>query len=167
MAMQKILLIAVLVTSGLTGQIAVAQEEGSDATPESRFEGRRGQWRDRGGPADIIGRMVRKLELDEAQQEDVRNIMTAARPEFESLRERGQANRLAVQSLDVDDPDYGASLQNLAAESGDIATSLTLLHGRVRSDVLAVLTPEQQAELAEMRQKRGERGRRGPRHRAD
>ena len=98
----------------------------------------------------MAGRLVRRLDLDETQQTEVRNIFEAARPEFEVIRERGRSTREAMLNLDPASADYAAELNNLALESGQIVTDTALLAGRVRAEVNAVLTPEQAEELREM-----------------
>jgi Spy/CpxP family protein refolding chaperone len=66
-----------------------------------------------------------------------------------------------MHALNVSDTDYDAKLQKLAGENGEVATQLTLLHGRVMAQVNGELTPEQQAELSERRGKMRD----GSRHR--
>jgi Spy/CpxP family protein refolding chaperone len=101
----------------------------------------------------MVEHMSRLLELDDAQEQAIRNIVDDARPKAKALRERAKANREAMHALNVSDKDYDVKLQNLAAENGEVATQLTLLHGRVMAQVNGELTPEQQAELAERRGK--------------
>ena len=73
-----------------------------------------------GMPMMMAGRLVRRLDLDETQQTEVRNIFEAARPEFEVIRERGRSTREAMLNLDPASADYSAELNNLALESGQI-----------------------------------------------
>ncbi len=97
--------------------------------------------------------MSRLLELDDAQEQAIGNIVEAVRPEINALRERAAANREALHALNVADTEYDVQLQKLAVENGELATQLTLLHGRVRAQVSGELTPEQQATLSERRAK--------------
>ncbi len=101
----------------------------------------------------MVEHMSRLLELDDAQEQAIRNIVDDARPKAKALHERAKANREAIHALNVSDKDYDVKLQNLAAENGEVATQLTLLHGRVMAQVNGELTPEQQAEMAERRGK--------------
>lgn len=100
-----------------------------------------------GDPGFIVERMTRHLDLDEIQEAEISNILEAARPEFEALRERGSGNRDAMRELDPVAADYSAKLNDLALRNGQIVTDATLLFGRVRAEVHAVLTPEQLEEL--------------------
>ena len=102
-------------------------------------------------PARMVEMMTRHLDLDDEQSQAVGNILGAASPEIEALRDRARASRQAVRELDVDDPDYGSHLQNLSTEIGALTSEATLLHGRLRADIYAVLTPEQRERAAEGR----------------
>jgi len=110
-------------------------------------------------PVFIVERLARHLDLDETQENRVSNILDAARPEFDALRDRGRSARENMKNLDPSDPDYSAALDNLAQESGDIMTEAALLFGRVRAEVHAVLTPEQVEELKAMTERWAERRR--------
>ena len=101
----------------------------------------------------MVEQMSRLLELDDAQEQAIGNIVEAVRPEINALRERAAANREALHALNVADTDYDVQLQKLAVENGELATQLTLLHGRVMAQVNGELTPEQQAELSARRAK--------------
>ena len=127
----------------------------------AHFEGDKGA-RDRhfGGPGFgmppigmMIGRMADHLDLDDAQRENVRNIMSAARPEIESLRDKFRENHEALRTLAAGDPE----VQNIAIANGELATEATLLFARVRGEIDAVLTDEQRAQIAEFKERRSER----------
>jgi Spy/CpxP family protein refolding chaperone len=101
-----------------------------------------------GDPARMAKHLSDKLDLDQTQQQEIENIVSAAKPEIDLLRERAEANRNAMHELDVNDSDHDARLSALASEKGAIATEQALLHGRLKSEINAVLTPEQRQELA-------------------
>ncbi len=105
------------------------------------------------GPEMIVGRMAERLGLDDVQREFVRNIMDAARPELQALHEKARANRDALATLDAG----SAEVQNIAISNGELATEATLLFARVRSEINAVLTEEQRAELAVLKESRQDR----------
>jgi Spy/CpxP family protein refolding chaperone len=101
-----------------------------------------------GDPVRMVKHLAGTLDLDETQQQEIENIVSAAKPEMDALRERADANRKAMHELDVDDGNHDARLNVLASEKGAIATEHALLHGRLKSEINAVLTPEQRQELA-------------------
>jgi Spy/CpxP family protein refolding chaperone len=116
------------------------------------------------GPERMARMMTRRLDLDETQAEQVSNIIASAKPEFDSLREKGKANREAMRALKVADPDYDANLQNLSADQGELATTASELRGRIRAEVHAVLTPEQREKMAAAGERERDHGQRN-RHR--
>lgn len=127
-----------------------ASAQGFDGSPEMR-----GKFAD---PERLVEHMTRRLELDDDQQQALENVVDAAAPEMNALRESARANRDAIRELDVNDPDYDAKLSNLARENGELASTATLLHGRLRAEINALLTPEQRETLANMPKRGGKRG---------
>jgi len=99
------------------------------------------------GPALMLEHMADHLDLTDTQRAELDNIIAAARPEAEALREQFRENREALASLDANDPATSAELNNLALSNGELATQGTLLAARVRSDVYAMLTEEQIEKL--------------------
>ena len=139
----------ILMLTALPGTETLAQEGHDDGDHRrARHHMRHDEF---GDPNRMVKMMTRHLQLDADQEQAVRNIVEAATPEIDALRERGRAARENMHALDVDSPDYGAELQNLASEIGDVTSAATLLHGRLRADVYAVLTPEQRERAANHR----------------
>ncbi len=101
-----------------------------------------------GGPGLMLEHVADHLDLDDAQREQVQNILEAARPEMQALREQVRANRDALQALDTSDPAYSTELNNIALSNGQLATEGTLLFTRVRTEINAILTDEQREKLA-------------------
>jgi len=106
-----------------------------------------------GGPdmERMVEHMSQRLELDEAQELAIRNIVGAAKPEAQALHEQERSNREAMHALDLSDADYDVKLQNLAVRNGELVTQMTLLHGRVMAEVSAELTDDQRARMSEGR----------------
>lgn len=121
----------------------------SGAAGAQGFDGPPGTHGSFGNPERMVEHLSRRLDLDETQQQALTNVVEAAAPEMEVLRDRARQNRDAIRKLDVNDPDYDARLANLAGENGELATAATLMHGRLRAEIDALLTPEQRATLAE------------------
>ena len=67
-----------------------------------------------GDPARFVEMLTRHLELDDSQSQTINNILTAALPEIDALRDRAQATRKAMHELDVNDADYGRVWQSLS-----------------------------------------------------
>jgi Spy/CpxP family protein refolding chaperone len=133
----------------LTNVAATTAHAGDDDSDDHKHRPRfaAGMHED-GDPARMVKHLTGKLDLDETQQQEIENIVSAAKPEIDTLRERAEANREAMHELDVNDGNHDARLNVLASEKGAIATEHALLHGRLKSEINAVLTPEQRQELA-------------------
>lgn len=98
---------------------------------------------------ELLEHLARRMDLDETQTQNIRNIVDAAAPEIEAMRERMHENRKAIRDLDIDDPNHDAELQRLADDNGYLAAEATRLFGRLRADIHAQLTPEQRVETKE------------------
>lgn len=112
-------------------------------------------------PQMMLRHLGKKLELDTTQQQKIDNILSAAKPQLDELRKRAEVNRRAMHELDASDSNHDAKLNSLAAEQGSIVSEQAMLHGRLKADIHAVLTPEQRQELAEKSKKMRERFRSG------
>ncbi len=141
MTRQRIAAAAAALT--LAAGLAMAAPHGHNGD----WGGHRSGGRMMANPERVVERITQHVELDETQEQTIRNILEAAKPEFEALRERGRTNFSAMRELDPSDPDYSAKLDDLSAENGQLVADGTRLIGRVRGEVHATLTPEQVAEL--------------------
>jgi len=136
-----------------------------------------GGWGERGGhhgarmggfgahPARLVQRITRHLDLTEEQEVALENVLEAAKPEVDALKESARSNFRAIRELDPAAADYMASLSNLAQDNGRLVSEGTVLFGRVKSEVYALLTAEQIAEVEAMSERWQERrgSRRGKR----
>lgn len=144
------------------GTYALAQDsEGNDGKRHMRGASHRMHHDGFGNPARMLDMMIRHLELDDTQTRTIGNILEAAKPEIDALRERVQATRKALYELDVSDPGYGADLQNLSTDIGALSAEAALVQGMLRADVFAELTPEQRERAAEGRSRMRDRFRHG------
>jgi Spy/CpxP family protein refolding chaperone len=100
-----------------------------------------------GNPALMLEHMADHLDLTDQQRDSVENILQAAKPEIEAIRDQAKANHEAIQALDPASPAYDVELNNIAVSNGELAAAGTLLAVRIRSEVHAVLTDEQIAKL--------------------
>jgi periplasmic protein CpxP/Spy len=165
------LFVALFATSFAASAVASAATPNADAVPEAAMpdappggpdDGGPGPGHRGPGPGMPFGRF-HGLKLSEAQQDKLFNIMHAQAPQRREhdkairkaeggLRELGRAERF-------DD----ARAAELARDFGQAIAAAELLRVRTDAQVLAVLTPEQRAELRQRRQRgRGSDG--GPDH---
>lgn len=106
------------------------------------------------------------LNLTDAQREQVRAIMQHHRDDGRALLQKAQAAFDALQKSTATTVDEGAAAQHGQA-LGAVIGEAAVLRARVRGEIFAILTPEQQAEanriLAERRERRDRLRRQPPR----
>jgi protein CpxP len=105
----------------------------------------------RGGPM-VPG--LRGLDLTEAQQGQVKSIMESHQNEFRAAGEKIGAAREAMRTLleaeTIDESAIRAKSADVAAAEADIA----ILNAKVRSEIFAILTPEQLQKAKDLQPKR-------------
>ena len=79
------------------------------------------------GPELMFEHIADHLELDDTQRESVQNILEAAKPELEALRDQARSNREALMALDTSDAAYSADVNNIAISNGHYAVGKYLL----------------------------------------
>lgn len=157
----KMMLGAMTLSMGLAGAAsAQPAPRGPDGGP-----GRRGGPGDHGGPGGRhggpIGGLLRlhpdlplaALSLTDAQREQVRTILEGHRDEGQALMRKGQASFEALRKATEGTVDEGAAGQQGQA-MGAVIAEAAVLRARVRGEILAILTPQQQAEAAKIQTER-------------
>lgn len=98
-----------------------------------------------------------RLELTEAQREQVRDIMERYQEQMRAtgrqLHEAHEAQRAAVEAIPVNEGLIRSTTQALA----NAQTEMALLHARIHNDVWAILTPEQQEKAKQLKGERESR----------
>jgi Spy/CpxP family protein refolding chaperone len=97
-----------------------------------------------GEPWHLLG----KLDLNAAQKQQIKEIMTAARPQMQSLREQMQANSLKLWQTQPSDPNYAGIASQVSQTHGSLAAQMMMQRADVRAQVFKILTPAQQGQLA-------------------
>lgn len=147
-----------VLTAATSLSLATAADEAATTTPPPP-PGPHG-WHHH-GPMHLLG----KLGLSAAQKQQVKDILTAARPEMQNLHAQMQANSLKLRQTQPNDPNYGSIEAQVSQTHGSLSAQLMTQQAEVRAKVFKILTPAQQTQLAaleaEMQAKHGARG--GPR----
>jgi protein CpxP len=100
-------------------------------------------------PGDPMARLVEKLDLSEAQQQQADKIFVAHREQADKLhKQMTEARGKLHQAMNPKNFDEKA-LRQAAAEKAKIQTELMVGRARTHSQIYALLTPEQQ-ELADL-----------------
>ena len=143
------LLTATLLTAGaaLTAatsmSIASAADEAPAATQPPAPPGPH-EWHHHRGPWHLLS----KLNLSAAQKQQVKDIMTAAHPQMQSLHEQMHANMLKLQQTKPTDANYTSIVSQVSQTHGSLSAQMLTQHAEVRAQVFKVLTPAQQTQLA-------------------
>jgi len=143
----------------LAGGVAFAQGQG----PGRR--GGPGGFGGPGGPGGPGGLPLQALNLTEAQQDQIKQLMQQSRQQNqnvgEQLRSAMEAQRKAVETIPVDEGLIRSTTQALV----DAQTEMAILQARLRSEIFTLLTPDQQAQVRKLQAERNQRaqqeGRRG------
>lgn len=155
--MKKITVAIIAMVVLALGAVFVSAQKADGEGHGKRGFGKRGGHH-RGG-----GRMLRGLDLTDAQKAQVKQIMDASRTKTQSLREAMKANRKAMHDLTANGQFDEARVQAAANEQAAISAQLTVERARVKAQIHQILTPEQHAKAAEMKANMKERfkGKRG------
>jgi periplasmic protein CpxP/Spy len=139
---KRVLIAAGIVAAVAGGTVALAQ------APAPGGPGVHGPGR-RGGPGADFG--LRGVDLTDAQRDQVRAIRESHQSEFDAartkLRDAHRAFGEATRAATIDEAAIRARSAEVAAAMADEA----ILRAKVRAEVFAILTPEQQQKANEVR----------------
>lgn len=137
------LLSAGAVLTAATGMSFVSAADEATTTPTPPPPGAPG-WHHHRGPWHLLA----KLDLNATQKQQIKDIMTAAHPEMQSLHEQMHANSLKLQQTQPTDPNYSSIASQVSQAHGSLAAQAMTQQADVRAQVFKVLTPAQQGQLA-------------------
>jgi Spy/CpxP family protein refolding chaperone len=156
---QEISRIAPVAVALLLGVAAVWAEAPEGQGPQG--PGPAGQGPEGRGPYGRHDRMSRALDLNEAQQEKVREIREEQRPQREALHEKMSANREALHQLLESGTADANAVGELVLEGRKLHQEGQALFEAEQKKVRAILNPDQQKKFDAM-QERMKEHRRGP-----
>jgi protein CpxP len=147
----------------LTGVVGYAQQGGgqgqdggAQAGRQSGHKGHKGFRGGRGGRGFFGGRMAERLNLTDAQKEQMRQIAERYRESTRALRQQARAARNA--GGDAFSGTFDEAAVRAAAQArANAHVELEVAQARMASEMYAVLTPEQKAQLEAARQQREQR----------
>jgi periplasmic protein CpxP/Spy len=155
-----LLVAGALVASAAGVSVASAADDTTTTTaPPPAGHGPHG-WHHHGGPMHLLS----KLNLSADQKAQVKTIMTAARPQMESLHQQMHANMLKLQQTAPTDPNYTTITSQVSQAHGSLQAQMLTQHAEIRAEVFKVLTPAQQTQLTtlEAQMQAHKHGPRGP-----
>lgn len=166
---QKVLTGVALATVTLIGiggtTVALRAQEGGGPPfgpgMHGRMMGRRGP-----GMFGELRMGLRGLNLTEAQRTQVRSVLQGHREEFKALMEKGRAAHEQMLQAASGSPVDENAVRNASGAVGDAAADAAILRAKVRTEIFALLTPEQRQKAEtlrqQMQQRRREHAERGP-----
>ena len=96
------------------------------------------------------GHLYAKLGLTAEQEDSVKAIMTAARPQMQTLHEQMKSNRTKLRQTTPDDPNYANVVAEVAQSNATLASRRTTQGAQVQAQIYALLTPTQKTQLASL-----------------
>lgn len=98
-----------------------------------------------GGP--MLGYYVHKLDLTDAQQAQVKAIMTKEKPALQPLMLQVAQGHSQLRDLVMSGNFDEAKARELAARQTQTMTELAVQHARIASEMVQILTPDQKTKL--------------------
>lgn len=99
-----------------------------------------------------LERMIKHLDLSDAQKAKVESIMASA--EKDRSDKKGMPKMRALMSLNPDDADYLQQVEAQAESASKDMKAHIIKMAKVRQEINAVLTDEQKQEMKELMQKK-------------
>jgi len=112
-----------------------------------------------GGKQQRYERIADKLDMNDEQRQQLKQIHRQARPQMLELKDAMQDNREALRKLDPKSAQFDAQVAELAKQQGELLTQKIIQRHHLRAKVFAILTPEQREMAKKM--KRNHFGKRG------
>ena len=135
----------------LAGGVAFAQGPGAGR------RGGPGGFGGPGGPGGPGGLPLQALNLTEAQQDQVKQLVQQFRAQNqnvgEQLRRAMEAQRKAVETIPVDEGLIRSTTQALV----EAQTEMAIQQARLQGEIFALLTPDQQAQARKLQAERNQR----------
>ena len=141
----KIFIAAVVVL--LVGAVAIAQ-----TVHRSAYRHGGGIFGER-----MLGFYAHKLDLTDAQQAQLKDIMSKEKPALKPLFQQLSQNRHQMRQLEESYTFNEAQVRTLAAQQSQVMTELIVQKTRIKSEMLQVLNPDQKTKFKEMMDKHEQR----------
>ena len=103
--------------------------------------------KDRSWPGADRKELAAHLELSKEQRQDISAIFAGVRMELDALREQREANRKALDALDVTVNRDVVALERLTSDRAQLVASTDDVRERIRAELDDVLTQAQQIRL--------------------
>ena len=109
------------------------------------------------GRHDPMKRLLRHVDLTDAQQAEIKTLIGTSREETKAARKELRDTRKTLRNLVAGEAYSIESVRDLANQQARLQADLTVARIDTMHRALQVLTPEQQAELVKLREQRMEK----------
>ena len=139
-------ILSVVLSFALLGSVAIAQGPPRGPMHEGGFFGEH-----------MLDFFADVLNLSDAQQAQIKQIMESARPTLEPLFHQEMQNKKALMQLVMSGNFDEAKAQALAQQSATVHAQLEVAHAKAANQAYQVLTAEQKTKLSEFMARREQR----------
>ena len=146
--MKKLLVAFLAIAIVSIGTIFVFAQKGEDG--KEKFKRDFGH---RGG----FERLAKKLNLTDAQKEQAKQIMESGKEKVKPLMENMKSIHGQLDTATADGQFDEAQVQALATQQANIMAQLIVEKERTKSQLFAILTPEQQAQAKQLKEQMKEK----------
>jgi len=136
-------ILSVALAVALLGSVAIAQGPPRGPMHEGGFFGEH-----------MLDFFADVLNLSDAQQAQIKQIMESARPSLEPLFHQEMQNKKAMMQLVMSGNFDEAKAQALAQQSATLHAQLEVAHAKAANQAYQVLTAEQKTKLSEFMERR-------------
>jgi len=105
----------------------------------------------------MLNRMSKELGLSEAQQTQIKSIMADGKTRMKPLMEQLRQNRQQAESLNSNGTFNEGQARLFATKQAGVMADLMVEKQRTRSQIFAVLSPEQRQKAQQLMQERRQR----------
>jgi Spy/CpxP family protein refolding chaperone len=95
----------------------------------------------------LLSQISNRLNLSEEQREQVKDILTAEAPVVQPLVRQLFENRQDLESISAGGRFDEAEVRSIAQKQATVIVELIVVRERVKSEIYAILTPEQREKL--------------------
>ncbi len=110
-----------------------------------------------GRPGGEFHHMLKQLDLTSDQHAQVKAIFQKEKPTLQPLMQQMRQYHEAVKALEAAGPFDEAKVTALATQNSQTKIQLDVEHERIKSEIMAILTPDQKAKLAQLEANHGAR----------
>jgi len=103
-----------------------------------------------GGPFGEFHHLLKQLDLTSDQHAQVKAIWQKEKPALQPLMQQMRQNHEAMKALEAAGPFDEAKVTALATQNSQTMIQLQVEHERMKSEIMAILTPDQKAKLAQI-----------------